>query len=131
MTTKLRFYPAHQYDQAGLMVRISPQCWLKTSVEFEKDEPNKLGVVVTNHGFSDWSTQDFPDEHHELMLSVLRKNGDYLVRFRLAEQQSWTQIRMLHLHQDDGTKPLLCGLYTCCPIDAGYRVEFDFLSIEK
>jgi regulation of enolase protein 1 (concanavalin A-like superfamily) len=35
LRTKLNFFPKHQYDQAGLMVRINPDFWLKTSVEFE------------------------------------------------------------------------------------------------
>src|SRR5438128_292054 len=35
MTTHASFQPAHQYDQAGLMVRLSADCWLKTSVEYE------------------------------------------------------------------------------------------------
>jgi regulation of enolase protein 1 (concanavalin A-like superfamily) len=58
-TTKVRFQPVHQYDQAGLMVRVSPSCWLKTSVEYEPVGPSRLGAVVTNHGYSDWSTQAF------------------------------------------------------------------------
>src|SRR5262245_26679782 len=60
MTTRVRFHPVHQYDQAGLMVRVSPSCWLKTSVEYEPDGPSHLGAVVTNQAYSDWSTQDFP-----------------------------------------------------------------------
>ncbi|WP_437544205.1 DUF1349 domain-containing protein [Sorangium sp. So ce367] len=43
MTCHVRFRPAHQYDQAGLMVRIAESCWLKTSVEFEPDGPSRLG----------------------------------------------------------------------------------------
>ena len=31
LSTEVRFAPAHQYDQAGLLVRLSPECWLKTS----------------------------------------------------------------------------------------------------
>ncbi|HQV30130.1 MAG TPA: DUF1349 domain-containing protein, partial [Thermoflexales bacterium] len=42
LTTKVTSHPRHQYDQAGLMVRVSPACWLKTSVEFEPDEPSRL-----------------------------------------------------------------------------------------
>ncbi len=39
--------------QAGLMIRISPDCWLKTSIEYEgPSEPSRLGAVVTNNGFS-------------------------------------------------------------------------------
>ena len=55
VTTKVTTHPRNQYDQAGLMVRLSPACWMKTSVEFEPDEPNRLGAVVTNAQYSDWS----------------------------------------------------------------------------
>ena len=64
MTTHVRFEPVHQYDQAGLMVRLSPDCWLKTSVEYEPGPTNRLGVVVTNTGYSDWSTQEVPERPH-------------------------------------------------------------------
>src|SRR3954454_20249140 len=57
LTTKVRFHPAHQYDQAGLMVRVSPSCWLKASVEYEPAGSSRLGAVVTNYAYSDWSTQ--------------------------------------------------------------------------
>jgi uncharacterized protein len=48
MTTRVHFAPQHQYDQAGLMVRCSPDCWVKTSVEFEPGGPNRLGVVIVS-----------------------------------------------------------------------------------
>ena len=38
LETRVTFEPAQQYDQAGLMVRLSADCWLKTSVGLsEKD----------------------------------------------------------------------------------------------
>lgn len=47
--------------QAGLMVLLSPSCWLKTSVEHGgQGRPSQLGVVATNAGYSDWSTMDVP-----------------------------------------------------------------------
>ena len=58
LETRVQVRPIHQYDQAGLMVRLTPGAWLKTSVEFEPGEPSRLGAVITNHGWSDWSTQD-------------------------------------------------------------------------
>ena len=39
VTTKVTTHPRNQYDQAGLMVRLSPACWMKTSVEFDPDSP--------------------------------------------------------------------------------------------
>jgi regulation of enolase protein 1 (concanavalin A-like superfamily) len=63
LETRVQVQPAHQYDQAGLMVRLSPEYWLKTSVEYEPGEPSRLGAVVTNCGWSDWSTQDIDPGH--------------------------------------------------------------------
>jgi len=132
LSTRVRFQPAHQYDQAGLMVRISPDCWLKTSVEYEQEEPNRLGAVVTNQGYSDWSTQDFSDEVNALSLRVRRERGDYFVEYALTESSTephWTQIRLAKLLADDGHMPIRCGLYACSPKDAGFRAAFDYMTI--
>ena len=138
ITTRLWFNPVHQYDQAGLMVRISSRCWIKVSVEYEIDEPSKLGAVVTNNGYSDWSTQNFYDKNNELELRIKRKSSDYIVEYLKADspekvefEDNWTQIRMTHLQEDTGDIPLLIGIYACSPKKAGYTVEFDLLKIEK
>ena len=87
----------NQYDQAGLMIRISSDCWLKTSVEYEPHTPNMLGAVVTNNGYSDWSTQEFPDDQNELLLRIKRERQDYIVEFTLPNfEDKWSQIRMTH-----------------------------------
>jgi regulation of enolase protein 1 (concanavalin A-like superfamily) len=131
LSTHLRFYPANQYDQAGLMVRVSSQCWLKTSVEYEPEGPSKLGVVVTNRGYSDWSTQNYPAGVLKLALRVRREGEDYLVEYlEPSTQEAWTQIRMAHL--DSGVQDVVkCGLYACSPIAAGFRAEFEELIIVK
>ena len=133
LTTTVRFRPAHQYDQAGLMVRLSPDCWLKTSVEYEPDEPNRLGAVVTNQGYSDWSTQDFPDDVLALSLRVRREGNTYVVEYSLdtepGDDTRWTQIRMATLLEDDGRTSVLCGLYACSPKGAGFVASFDSLTL--
>jgi regulation of enolase protein 1 (concanavalin A-like superfamily) len=132
LTTCVRFRPAHQYDQAGLMVRISPQCWLKTSVEYEPDGPARLGVVVTNFGYSDWSTQNFGG--NEVWLRIRREGSDYTVEYAevipLGNEPHWIQIRLAHLHDDSGGV-VQAGLYACSPVGAGYVAEFDCVQIEK
>ena len=59
---QLRMNPNSKFDQAGLFVMISENCWLKTSLEYIPEGPSHLGAVVTNNGYSDWSTQDYPTE---------------------------------------------------------------------
>jgi regulation of enolase protein 1 (concanavalin A-like superfamily) len=134
LTTAIRFYPVHQYDQAGLMVRLSPHCWLKTSVEYEAEGPDRLGVVVTNGGYSDWSTQNFDPGRRDITLRVRREGSDYLVEYAASLETpdvAWIQMRMAHLHEDQASGQVQAGLYACSPTEAGYRAEFDFLKLEQ
>ena len=57
--TALRFRGdfAAQYDQAGLMLRLDAEHWIKAGLEL--DGQLWLSVVVTN-GVSDWSQQPAP-----------------------------------------------------------------------
>jgi regulation of enolase protein 1 (concanavalin A-like superfamily) len=129
MTGKVRFLPVHQYDQAGLMVRVDGNCWIKTSVEYELDEPPKLGVVVTNAGYSDWSVQNFDPRRNELWLRISRRNSDFLVEHSW-NGQAWELLRIAHLCMKDSAS-MDCGLYACSPKGAGFRAEFDLLRIER
>ncbi|WP_055665956.1 DUF1349 domain-containing protein [Desnuesiella massiliensis] len=135
ITTKVRFNPLHQYDQAGLMIRLSSDCWLKTSVEFEPEGYSRLGAVVTNHGFSDWSTQNFLSEKNELYFRIRREAMDYIVEYSLhsdlTRKENWTQIRMARLLEDNGKDEVMCGIYCCSPIGQGYEVYFDFIMITE
>lgn len=129
LTSRVRFHPVHQYDQAGLMVRVSPSCWLKTSVEYEPTGPSRLGAVVTNYGYSDWSTQEFPPGPGEVWLRVRREGDDYLIDGS-QEGRRWVQIRLAHLHQGRG-QAVTSGLYACSPKGAGFVAEFTDLTIDS
>jgi regulation of enolase protein 1 (concanavalin A-like superfamily) len=128
LTVGVRFRPAHQYDQAGVMVRASPTCWLKASVEYEPAGPNRLGAVVTN-GYSDWSTQDFPPGAGAVRLRVRREGDDYWVE-AARDGAGWEQIRLAHLHEGEGGT-VACGLYACSPRAAGFMAEFEQLTIAR
>lgn len=134
LTTRLALWPEHQYDQAGLMLRYSPHFWIKTSVEHMKDEGSQLGAVVTNFGYSDWSHQKYSSQLDLILLRIRFKNDDITIDFSKEDnadlsKTKWTQIRIAHL-----TKPkdmrLQCGLYACCPTEAGCRAEFRYLLVE-
>jgi regulation of enolase protein 1 (concanavalin A-like superfamily) len=132
LETLVRTDPVHQYDQAGLMVRLSERCWLKTSVEFEPGEPSRLGAVVTNAGWSDWSTRDIdPEAGRQVAFRVTRTGPDYLVEAALGAEGRWSQIRLARLHDDDGTGPVTAGLYACSPKGAGFAATFAHLRVER
>ena len=128
METRVGITPLHQYDQAGLMVRLDPTCWLKTSVEHEPGEPSRLGAVITNHGWSDWSTQDLdPTLARDMAFRITRRGADYLVEAAPAGG-SWSQIRLGRLQADQGG-PVRAGIYACSPKEAGLDARFVRLTI--
>ncbi len=130
VTTKIRYRPVHQYDQAGIMVRISPDCWLKASIEYELEGPARLGAVVTNNGWSDWSTQPFPRRRREYWLRVRREGTDYIAEYS-EDGSFWQQIRMARLLEDKAKGAVDCGLYACSPTGGGLVAEFEFLTFEQ
>jgi regulation of enolase protein 1 (concanavalin A-like superfamily) len=129
LTTKVTFRPQHQYDQAGLMVRLSPSCWLKTSVEFEPDGFNRLGAVVTNGQYSDWSTQPIDKNVQTVWFRVRAEANDFIVDSSV-DGERWEQLRMACLHDRASANSVSCGLYACSPKAAGYEADFSFLHFE-
>jgi regulation of enolase protein 1 (concanavalin A-like superfamily) len=95
-------------------------------VEHEPDGPGRLGAVVTNGGYSDWSTRSF--EGDRVWLRVRREGADYLVESS-PDGVAWEQLRMTHLAEDDGSGAIACGLYACSPTAAGFSATFARLSL--
>ncbi len=152
LETCLHYHPAHDFDQAGLMVRFSSEEWIKTSVERETDGSLQLGAVVTRAGYSDWSTQRFPEGPIDLCLQIRRVGEDYHVRWKLtgagANADAWRRLRIAHLTPPlesppsastgttDGSKggttaPLLAGIYAASPNTGGCTVRFDYLKLQQ
>ena len=129
LTTKVSFRPVHQYDQAGLMVRLSPACWLKTSVEFEPEASNRLGAVVTNGQYSDWSTQPLAKDINTVWFRIRAEGSDFIVENSL-DGQHWEQLRMARLLEREVAASVACGLYACSPKSAGYEATFSFLKFQ-
>lgn len=129
LVASVAFRGVHQYDQAGLLVRFSESCWLKTSVEYEPEGPARLGAVVTNAGWSDWSTQDAQQGLDLVSLRVRRVDRDYEVHWS-HDGNHWSQLRIARLLEDDG-RQIEAGIYACSPKAAGYSATFTSVRIER
>ncbi len=122
MTTKVKF------DQCGLCVRIDEDNWLKTSIEYELENPPKLGAVVSNLGYSDWSTQELDKNINEAEFRITREGKDYKIEVKI-DHKGFRQLRICHLH--NYTKYVMAGIYACSPIDNGYSVLFEDIKIKE
>ena len=57
-TVKTRFDSKKRFDQCGIVMYLNSENWLKASVEYENENIQRLGSVVTNCGYSDWATTE-------------------------------------------------------------------------
>ncbi|PAF38004.1 hypothetical protein CHH58_06170 [Terribacillus saccharophilus] len=129
MTTKVKAQPNSKYDHAGLMIRYSKDVWVKSSLEYITASLSKLGVVVTNQGFSDWSTQYVKDKEIDLYFRISRINQNCYMDFSW-DGEEWMQMRIAHL-DISADAPISAGLFACSPQGKDQTVRFDFLTIEE
>ena len=55
-TVRTEFHSKRRFDQCGIAHYLDSENWLKASIEYENERFQRLGSVVTNHGYSDWAT---------------------------------------------------------------------------
>ena len=69
ITTSFTLKPKEQFDQAGIMVVVDENVWVKAGIEYTDGFPN-LSCVVTNGGYSDWSTQRIPRQERKTIKKI-------------------------------------------------------------
>ena len=111
-----------QFDQAGLMLRASPETWVKTGVELSDGE--LYASVVVTEPMSDWSVAPIPGSARgrALTFRASRKGDGLTVRFRIGEEPNWHLLRVAYLPPD---ARLLAGPMCCSPTRAGLSVRFE------
>lgn len=107
------------YDQAGLMIRVDAQTWIKAGIELSDGLP-QLGAVVT-HGRSDWSVAPVPAwSGHRVTVRASRAGDAVTIRAR-REDEPWRMVRLAPLAPD---ATAAAGPFCCSPQRAGLTVRF-------
>jgi hypothetical protein len=107
-----------QYDQAGLMVRMDAERWVKCGVEYV-DGVAKVSAVVT-HAVSDWSVAPLTAVPQWLRLRVTRTGDTLLVEYGVDGADLQLH-RMAFLPPD---LPVSVGPMACSPDGQGFDVRF-------
>jgi regulation of enolase protein 1 (concanavalin A-like superfamily) len=108
-----------QFDQGGLMLRVSETCWVKTGIEFVDGAP-RISTVVTNKGYSDWSTQPFPDYDKsgvaKLTLRLHQIGTSAVVEVQSSSSDAFHFTRICNLDElNTSETEYLLGVMSCCP----------------
>lgn len=111
-----------RFDQAGMMIRIDHENYIKTGIEFVDGKYN-LSTVVTHHT-SDWSViaLDHPVEH--VWIKAVRRL-DAVEIFYSFDDKTYTLMRNAWL---EANRPVRIGMFAACPDGNGFKATFsDFM----
>ena len=111
----------HRFDQCGIVLYLDSENWLKGSVEYENEEFQHLGSVVTNGGYSDWATTELDAAVKTMWYRLSRREDDYCIECS-RDGVRFQQMRVCHLHK--GNEKIRFGIYACSPEDSSFRAVF-------
>jgi regulation of enolase protein 1 (concanavalin A-like superfamily) len=108
-----------QFDQAGLLVRVDADHWVKAGVEYADGAP-QLGAVVTEV-FSDWSTAPVPTWLGRHVTVRASRSDDALTIRARVDDEPWQLVRLAPI---DATLRWMAGPMVCAPTRSGLMVRF-------
>lgn len=118
----------HRFDQCGIVMYLDSENWLKASVEYENEEEQHLGSVVTDGGYSDWATTVISASVKTMWYRFSRREDDYRIECS-ADGVKFDQMRICHMRKGGGK--IRFGVYACSPEDSSFRAVFtDFAFME-
>ncbi len=127
-TVKTEFDSHHRYDQCGVVMYLDSENWLKASIEYETEEFQHLGTVVTNLGYSDWATTEIPATVKSMWYRFSRRQDDYCVECS-EDGVRFSQMRICHMHKGGGK--IRFGIYACSPEDSSFKAVFSNMELTE
>ncbi len=118
----------HRFDQCGIVMYLDSENWLQGSVEYENEEFQHLGSVVTNNGYSDWATTAIPANVKTMWYRLSRREADYCIECS-QDGQNFTQMRVCHMHKGSGK--IRFGIYACSPEESSFKAVFTDMKLSE
>jgi hypothetical protein len=115
---------ATQYDQAGLMVRINADNWMRCGTEFI--EGKRYASVVFTRTYSDGSTLPDLSETEPIWWRIVRKN-DSIETFCSLDGDKFMSVRMGYFPTQ---RTVEVGLMCAAPSGPGFDASFKVLKLE-
>ena len=125
---KTEFASKRRFDQCGIILYLDSENWLKASIEYENDTYQRLGSVVTNHGYSDWATTDISADIKSMWYRLSRRESDYCIECS-EDGENFKQMRICHMWE--GAKEISFGIYACSPEESSFEAVFSNMEITE
>ncbi len=113
-----------RYDQAGMMIRIDHENYIKTGIEYVDGKYN-LSAVVTHHT-SDWSVITLDRAVPFIWIKAIRRL-DAVEIYYSYDDQTYTLMRIAWMQ--DNT-PVQVGLMAASPDGQGFQASFEHFQVK-
>ena len=128
-TVKSEFADSHhRFDQCGVVLYLNSENWLKGSIEYENDDFQHLGSVVTNYGYSDWATTEIPSSVRSMWYRLSRREDDFCIECS-EDGIRFKQMRICHLHE--AKEEIAFRIYACSPEASSFTAVFTDMQITE
>lgn len=118
---KTQFESKDRFDQCGVAMYLDSDNWFKASIEYENENIQRLGSVVTNNGYSDWATTDISSDIKEMWYRFSRRESDFCIECS-RDGKEFRQMRIFHMFK--GADSIVFGIYACSPTIGSYKATF-------
>ena len=118
---KTEFDSKVRYDQSGIIMYLDSENWLKASVEYENEQIQRLGCVVTNNGYSDWSSVDIDASIKSMWFRLSRRCDDFCIENSM-DGENFKQMRICHMF--NAQSKISFGIYACSAEESSFRAVF-------
>jgi len=116
---------AAPYDQAGLMVRLNAENWMKCGTEFF--DARRHASLVFTRDFSDWSVMPDLSQTEPIWWRAIRKHDSIEAHCSL-DGKNFTFVRDGYFQP---SSQLEVGLMCAAPTGPGFEAVFDLLRLEQ
>ena len=113
------------YDQAGLMVRLDAENWMKCGTEFF--DGKRHASVVFTHDFSDWSTMADLSDVAPIWWRAVRKR-DSIETLCSLDGKAFTSVRQGYFPPNVKVE---VGIMCAAPEGPGFEAVFDELKLDS
>lgn len=113
-----------RFDQAGLMLRIDHENYIKAGIEFVDGKFN-LSTVVT-HKTSDWSVISLDKSVPFIWIKAVRRLDAVEIFYSFDDK---TYVMMRNAYLQDNT-PVMVGLMAASPDGKGFEARFEHFSVK-
>ena len=112
-----------RFDQAGMMIRIDHENYIKTGIEYVDGKYN-LSTVVT-HKTSDWSVIALDKPVDYIWIKAVRRR-DAIEIFYSFDDKDYYMMRNAWM---EANHPVKIGMFAACPDGDGFKVNFSNFSV--